>query len=347
MQQVVDVSGLHMTLNGQPWMSRGVVLQAFVRPLAALQAGGPQAQLNARENYGATELAAIRNYNADTIRFQVSQPALDPGNVKQYDPNYLNDLVTGVKLARSNGFIVMLMMQDETLTGESHEHPLAIAETQTDWDLLTPIFGSDRGVIFELYNEPELTNTTANWQLWLNGGLVTGEMDSSIGMQSLLNHVRATGSQNLVVIDGLNFAQTLNGIPPITDPLSRMVFAIHPYQDGSDDETHWDANFGIPSTQMPVWADEWSAATDFDLDLGTLPDYQVAVDLLNYLRMHNIPLCTGAFDIPQLVVQSVPPWNYTNYDNFSPTSKTNGSGTLVYNDFAANYGRALTKQDGL
>ena len=80
------------------------------------------------------------------------------------------------------------------------------------------------------------------------------------------------------------------------------------------------------------------------LCLGSLDSYQVAVDLLNYLREHSISVCTGAFDVPPFVVQDVPGWTLTNYD--STTSKQS-SGTLVYNDFAANYSRPLTLSDGL
>jgi len=96
-----------------------------------------------------------------------------------------------------------------------------------------------------------------------------------------------------------------------------------------------------------VWADEWSAPTQLQLGLGTLTNYQVAVDLVNYLRVHSIPLCTGAFDVPHFVVQDIPGWTLTNYDNYSNTSTIEGSGTLVYNDFSANYSRALTAADGL
>jgi hypothetical protein len=43
------------------------------------------------------------------------------------------------------------------------------------------------------------------------------------------------------------------------------------------------------------------------------------------------------------VVQAVPGWTLTNYD---PTSTMKSSGTLVYNDFAADYSRQLTLADG-
>lgn len=346
-QQVVDVSGLSMTLNGSPWMSRGVVLQAFVRPLAALQADSSQSGvLNARNNFGSTELAAIHNYQADTIRFQIGQPALDPAS-PLYDSGYLAQVVSAIKTARQAGFVVMIMMQDEAISGETSPHPLPTAETQSDWDLLAAQFGTDRGVVFELYNEPNLPETTANWQLWLNGGTVSGQTTASIGMQSLITHLRSNGAQNVFVLDGLQLAGTLNGLPTVTDPLNRLVYAVHPYQHGSADESQWDQDFGIPSTKVPVWADEWSAPTGLTLGLGSLTSYQVAVDLVNYLRSHSISLCTGAFDVPRFVVQDIPGWTLTNYDNIAQNTQIDGSGTLVYNDFLANYSRALTLSDGL
>ncbi len=344
--QAVGVSGTHMTLDGQPWMSRGVVLQAFVRPLAALQTSTQTLVLNARLNYDAAELAAIHSFHTDTIRFQIGQPALDPAS-PLYDPDYFTDVVSAIKQARQAGFVVMIMMQDEKISGESVQYPLPIAETQRDWDLFTTAFGSDRGVVFELYNEPSLTPSAANWQLWLNGGMISGQTQPSIGMQPLINHVRANGAQNVFVLDGLGRAATLEGMPAVSDPLNRLVYAVHPYQHGSADESQWDAEFGIPSATLPVWVDEWSAPTQLQLGLGTLTSYQVAVDLVNYLRVHSIPLCTGAFDVQHFVVQDVPGWTLTNYDNYSNTSTIQGSGTLVYNDFAASYSRSLTAADGL
>jgi endoglucanase len=346
-QQVVDVSGLTMTLNGSPWLSKGVVLQAFVRPLAALQADPSQSGiLNARNYFGPTELAAIHNYQADTIRFQIGQPALDPAS-PLYDPSYLDQVVSAIHAARQAGFVVVIMMQDEAISGEPNPHPLPTAETQRDWDLLSAQFGTDHGVVFELYNEPSLPESAANWQLWLNGGTVTGQAIPSIGIQPLIDHLRDNGAQNVFVLDGLNLAGTLNGLPAVTDPLNRLVYAVHPYQHGSSDESQWDQQFGIPSAKVPVWANEWSAPTGLTLGLGTLTSYQVAVDLLNYLRSHSIPLCTGAFDVRRFVVQDVPGWTPANYDNIAQDTQSDGSGTLVYNDFLANYSRALSLADGL
>ena len=336
-----------------------------MRPLALLKTEAPTdteaaALLNAQLHYGSDELAAIHAYHADTIRFQVSQPSLDP-NSTLYDPQYFNDVVSAIKQARADGFVVLVMMQDEMITGDTAEDPLPSLETQGDWDLFTNAFGSDRGVVFELYNEPSLKASAANWQLWLNGGEYKGQ--SYLGMQNLVNHIRGKGAENVFVVDGLGVeatdpsnpnqppvseaSATLQNVLTVADPLNRVVYAVHPYQHGLSDESLWDEEFGNPSTIVPVWADEWSAPAGLALGLGDLHDFQVAVDFVNYAQAHSIPICTGAFDVPRFVVSNVAPWTYNNYDNYSPTRTTEGSGTLVYNDFLNDYSRPLTRADAL
>jgi endoglucanase len=151
-----------MTLNGSPWLSKEVVLQAFVRPLVALHADSSQSPSSMRATTsGSTEPTAIHNYQADTIRFQIGQPALDPSS-PLCDSGYLGQVVSAIKAARPAGFVIMFMMQDEAISGETSPHPLPTAKTQSDWDLLFAQFGTDRGVVFELYNEPNLPETTGS-----------------------------------------------------------------------------------------------------------------------------------------------------------------------------------------
>ena len=346
--QVVGVSGLHLTLNGQTWLPRSVVIRGFVATAAYLQANLP-GTYTGLVNYGAAELAAASSFGADTLRFQVSQPSLDPQS-PLYDAAYSASVTAAIKQARAAGFVVMISMQDETNSGETGFNPFATAETVRDWDALTATFGADRGVLFELYNEPRPAKSDANWALWANGGTNTAANASdpvAVGMQPLVARLRGEGSQNVMIVDGLGIGRTLDGAPTIADPLGRVVYAVHPYQRGSADESSWDTDFGIPSTKLPVWADEWSAGFGSDIGLGSLTSYQVAVDLLNYLRTHQIPLGGGAFDVPGVMAQTVPGWSPTNYDGSTPTSPVGNSGQLVHTLFITNYGRALTSADGL
>ncbi|RYF05222.1 MAG: hypothetical protein EOO77_28625 [Oxalobacteraceae bacterium] len=345
--QAVGVSGLHLTLNGQTWLPRSVVIRGFVATPAYLKANLP-GTYTGTVNYGAAELAAATAFGADTLRFQVSQPSLDPQS-PLYDATYAASVTAAIKQARGAGFVVMISMQDETNSGETGFNPFASASTVRDWDALNATFGTDRGVLYELYNEPRPAKSAANWALWAYGGTnAAGASDPvAIGMQPLLNHLRAAGSQNVMVLDGLGIGRTLDGVPTINDPLGRVVYAVHPYQRGSDDESKWDTDFGIPSTKMPVWADEWSAGFGADIGLGNLTSYQVAVDLLNYLRDHSIPLGGGAFDVPGVMTQSVPGWAPTTYKGSTPANPMGNSGQLVRTLFTTNYSRPLTAADGL
>lgn len=90
----------------------------------------------------------------------------------------------------------MIMMQDEAYSGEPHPHGLATAETMRDWDMLNSVFGSDRGVLFELYNEPELNASTANWALWANGSTTDAGADIYVGMQTMINRLRAEACES-------------------------------------------------------------------------------------------------------------------------------------------------------
>ena len=347
-QQIVSVSGNAMTLNGAPWLSRGVTLRGLVAPAAFLQANFPSAY-TAQINYGTPELNAARTFGVDTLRFQVSQPSLDPQSLL-YNSAYVTQLVAAIKLARQNGFVVMIMMQDEAYSGEPTPHPLATAETVRDWDYLNTQFGTDPGVLFELYNEPELINPTAtNWGLWENGD-TTGTSTvapGAVGMQTMMTRLRGKGCINVFILDGLDFAQTLEGLPAVTDPLNRIVYAVHPYPRGSADEGQWGVRFGNLSSSVPVYADEWSAEAGVAIGLGSLPNYQVAVDLLNYVRTHNISLGAGAFDIPGVIVQNVPGWTPSNYDNFTPTNTSLDAGLLVEKLFQTDYAQPITVADGV
>ena len=341
---VVGVSGASLTVNGVAYEPRSVVIRGFTAP-AAYEAAHEPVAAEGRKVYGPTELAAAHAFGADTLRFLISQPGLDPTSTI-YDPNYLPSIQSAVTQARQSGFLVVLAMQDESPSGDPNPHLMPIATTQSDWDELAPIFGHDRGIIFELYNEPGLPQTAANWQIWLDGGAVGA--DTAIGMQPMIDHLRAESVQNVFLLDGLNYAQMLDGLPPVTDPLGRLAYGVHPYFAGhAPNESLWDPDFGIPSRSVPVFADEWAAQSDTSLGFGNSSSFQPAVDFVNYLRSHKIALGGAGFDAPGFMVQGVPGWTPTNYDNFSSTSTADDAGLLISNDFLANYSRPLTDADAV
>lgn len=360
-QQVVGVQGTHLTLNGAAWMSRGVMIRAFVSTHEWLSnpANGETSTAPAAAAYGsAAQVAALQNYGADTIRFPVSQYYLASGQNPASAPSaYAQIVVSAIKTARENGFLVLIQMQDEISSGDPDyaSHFMSNSDTVSAWRFLDKFFKDDQGIMYELYNEPNIQQSAAGWNLWLNGDPngTSQVMPHAVGMQSMINVLRADGSTNVFVLDGVHLASTLEGLTPPNDSLNSLVYAVHPYQHGSTDSTQWPAQFEKPSKTYPVWADEWGGLAGSTLMLGDLPGYHIAVKLLNHLRKHGIPVCTLAFDVPNFTTTgtvdtaTAPAYTPTNYDNYSTTAKGVDSGLLTRALFQSQYGRRIDEADGV
>ena len=111
------------------------------------------------------------------------------------------------------------------------------------WRSVAKAYRSDRGVLFDLYNEPHLweladggdESSAAHWRCWRDGCNVPKPDRRSeyrgAGMQQLLNVVRATGARNVVLAGGLGYANNLNRFDAYAprDPAHQLVASFHNY----------------------------------------------------------------------------------------------------------------------
>jgi hypothetical protein len=90
-----------------------------------------------------------------------------------------------------------------------------IAEANAFWSYMAPKFANDNNVLFELFNEP--TNDAGNWTT------VKGRM------QALVNLVRASAPNNLILATGGVWAQEIG--PAATSPIDddNLVYTAHCY----------------------------------------------------------------------------------------------------------------------
>jgi endoglucanase len=289
--------------NGVVWAPHGLNCIAFVAsPLVRTGAFGA-----AYKNFSATELAAMKAWGADTIRFQVSQAALDiqdPTSPSLYDPSFLGEVVAGVTAARAIGLNVIVSVQDESGTGEATPTPLPNPGTGRAWEALAPAFKGDNGIMFEILNEPEPNHTAANWALW------------AAAMNNMVTIIRNAGATNVLIADGLNYAEQLDGAPTLADPLNQVAYGSHPYAHSIDDQTvngngmpfkGWDAKFGNVSVSSvaPVIVTEWSLENDIAATNGNNTfqycdsgSNQAGLNLLDYLQGKGIGLLAFSYDLP-------------------------------------------------
>ncbi len=111
------------------------------------------------------------------------------------------------------------------------------------WHDAASRFKNHPAILFDLFNEPH----DISWQVWQNGGPTGVERTSdapdenderlrvfeSVGMQRLVDTVRAAGAENIVIVGGLDWAYDLSGIldgHALEDPAGRgIVYSTHVY----------------------------------------------------------------------------------------------------------------------
>jgi endoglucanase len=276
-----------------------------------------------------TNTHSITYWGANTVRLPLSEGIWLNGessqgcSAQQYQVliKQTVDALTAMKLN------VILDLQWSDAGGQSLQAggPWAMpdADSVTFWQQMAGIYGSYSNVLFELFNEPH----PQQWSCWAAACTITDTSYSddchctktftfnSVGMQALVNAVRGTGANNLVLVAGMVWGYDLSQITkyPITG--SNVVYDTHPYPYGGKEPSTWDAAFGTVSTHYPV-----ISAESGEYDCGT----SYMSQLLAYFDAHQIGWIGWAW-----VVQGDPcgyPQLIQNYQGL-PTA---GMGQLIY-----------------
>jgi endoglucanase len=282
----VSVDGNRILRDGAPWVPHGFYQIAFEVPPSELPAQLPFWGI-AQQNYSPAEYTQMRAFGADSVRIQLAQPGMDPQDPRS-TPDFRAKAIDAIRAAREAGLIVIVSVQDEPQTGDP-KRPVALPgdATRRVWASLAPVFGNDRGVMFELFNEPHIGPQAvvpfppADWNRWART------------MNRMVAAIRASGARNVIVADGLQFAQQLAGAPDLADPLRQVVYAAHPYSLNHKDQDSavWDAKFGDFAKARPVLISEWGIG--YYCDPGTP---QATVRFIEYLHRRGIGLEAGTWD---------------------------------------------------
>jgi hypothetical protein len=333
----LSVQGNQLFANGAPFVGRGVQIVGLVAPSSYLWGK----YVAAGQQFGMPELQAAVADHANLIRFQVSEYGLDPSN-PEYSPGYVTSVENGIEMARSLGLYAIVSLQSESAAGlaaSANRCPLPDAGALGAWNELAAMFGDDPGVMFELYNEPGPGATAAGWSEWLNGGTVVygsqvGQSCTAVGMQQLIDQIRADGAGNVIVVPALGGETNLAGVPALNDPTDpshpQLAYGIH-YPNLTTGITAWDKAFGNFSAKAPVIVTEWDGA---GITPGCTPNSPAQdEELLAYLASKRIALVGFAFDLPGTIVQD---YSYapTTFANFQ-CGVQGGPGQILFGDYAA------------
>ncbi|HTX09567.1 MAG TPA: cellulase family glycosylhydrolase [Solirubrobacteraceae bacterium] len=148
------------------------------------------------------------------------------------------------------------------------------------WTSVASTFAGNPAVVFDAFNEPH----SVSWSCWRNGGCtVPAAADGStsgstqtftaVGMQAIVDAIRATGAHQPIVLAGLAHGNDLSGwlANEPTDPDHQLAASFHVYQPNNCATTScWDSTVAPVAAVVPVTTFEFSESDcteDFDNSL--------------------------------------------------------------------------------
>jgi endoglucanase len=225
-------------------------------------------------------IAAMKNWGVNAVRIPLNEacwnaePYVEPA---YRGASYRSAIESYVDLLNADGLVAILDLHwtDGQYSGQSSgcsspeaacQKPMPdYAQSVPFWSSVASVFGGNDAVIFDLFNEPfperALSSESAGWQCWLRGGTAcsAGISYRVAGMQTLVNTVRSTGANNVIMLGGLAYAndltQWLAHIP--TDPDNNLAASWHSYSfNACSTNAYLDSQISPVIARVPVIAGE-------------------------------------------------------------------------------------------
>ena len=174
------------------------------------------------------------------------------------------------------------------------QQPMADADHSISfWTSVANALAANPAVLFDLYNEPFLYGSyfqsTAQdaWSCWLHGCALNQYLTGgqpytrklawrTAGMQQLVNAVRSTGASNVVIVNGVNWANDDSGWlgHRPSDPARNLVAGWHEYE-GEQCATVacWSRGIAPIAQRVPVVVGETGDHTGRGCTLVNLPQF--------------------------------------------------------------------------
>ncbi len=141
------------------------------------------------------------------------------------------------------------------------------------WQSVATTFESDHGVVFDLFNEPY----GVSWSCWRDG-CQTPAGYQAVGMQSLVDTVRATGATQPIMVEPLDWGADLSGFvdyAPV-DPDRQLVASLHLYNSSTcSTESCWNSVIAPVASEYPIVTGELG---EFDCADGFIDSYMAWAD---------------------------------------------------------------------
>jgi hypothetical protein len=280
---------------------------------------------------------AIQDWHVNHVRVPLSQDRWFGKAPEQKDEGlaYRALVKQVVDLCASEGCYVILDLHwsDAGEWGKHiGQHKMPDQNSLAFWKDFAPVYQNNPAVIFDLYNEP----FRVSWDVWLNGGQVIEKDEKTkkeltyeaVGMQTLLDAVRATGARNVVIAGGVDWSYDLSGIlqgKQLSDPDGNgVIYANHAYPFKGDTVEKWVAKMEKAARSLPLIISEFGS--DPRGGAGLTGEAWVRKLLL---AMQNHAWAWTAWDLhPAAGPRLIANWDYTPTSHFGALVKQALAGPL-------------------
>lgn len=254
---------------------------------------------------GRAMVRAIRSWKANAVRVPLNEHCwLGINGVPEAygGANYRQAITTYVRRLHRAGMYAIVDLH----TGGPGDYPASSAvnglrpmpdaDHSTDfWRSVARRFGSDRGVVFDLFNEP---NGEISWRCLLRGCRITSDSYDpkvpdydAVGMQTLVREIRAEGAKNVIMVPGLRWTNDLSRWREFRpdDPRHRIAASFHNYEEplGACFRSCWNETIAAIAKHEPVVSGEIG---DTDCDHDHIDRY------MRWADSHDVSYLAWAWD---------------------------------------------------
>lgn len=236
----------------------------------------------------ANSIQAMKKWKLNTVRVPLNESCwLGINGVKYGGAPYQKSVQNYVNTITNNNMVAILDLHwnaPGSIKAEG-QNPMPDADhSPTFWKEVATTFKSNDKVVFDIFNEPDpipyrgdYPGGFSKWQqddfnCLLNGCEVTTKKDNvkyqAVGTQKLVDTVRATGAKNIIMVAGIQSAQTItqykgnkasnpSGYMPI-DPLKNLAVAMHQYNKAAcSDVKCWEDTVAPVAKVYPIITGEF------------------------------------------------------------------------------------------
>ncbi len=227
---------------------------------------------------GQASITGMRTWDINAVRVPLNEACWDGESyvdAAYAGRAYQHAIEAYVNLLTSSGLVAVLDLHwtDGSYTGPGAACASALAVCQKPmpdesaigfWKSVAGAFKGNDAVIFDLFNEPypesaDHGNETQGWRCWRYGGRCAGIGYRVAGMQSLVNAVRSTGADNVIMVGGLAWANDLTrwlAYQP-ADPDHDLIASWHSYNfNACNVRSCWISQVARVIARVPVVAGE-------------------------------------------------------------------------------------------